>query len=111
MCRQLYQDGVLEVYVKGYGKRVGLINCPYFLVSLTGNNYLAQDINAEMVILYSINSSKEVVLSFRSIPGFDCSIYAKAEGGGGHKNAAGATVTMERFMELLNSGKDTNNEP
>lgn len=55
-------------------------------------------------LMYFITEDDDVVLSMRSMDGLpDVSIAAKALGGGGHRNAAGAKITLEDLPLLLDS--------
>ena len=56
----------------------------------------------ETVCLYRI-SGDEVSMSFRGIEGSSPSSVELAEilGGGGHKNAAGAAVTLKEFLKMI----------
>lgn len=54
------------------------------------------------ILMYSIEAPDRVRLSFRSVNlDFDVSAIAQQFGGGGHKNAAGATISFERFKQLV----------
>lgn len=52
--------------------------------------------------LYFILSDSSVVLSFRSLEHLeDVSVIAKCLKGGGHRNSAGATVSLDKLSEIL----------
>jgi bifunctional oligoribonuclease and PAP phosphatase NrnA len=56
-------------------------------------SFLNQVNEAMVAAVFKEQHNNRVELSFRSKPGFDVSVVAFALGGGGHKQAAGATVT------------------
>jgi oligoribonuclease NrnB/cAMP/cGMP phosphodiesterase (DHH superfamily) len=45
-----------------------------------------------------------VRLSFRSTGDYDCTVLASKFGGGGHLNAAGARISVERLAAIINGG-------
>ena len=52
--------------------------------------------------LYFILPDSSVVLSFRSLDHLeDVSVIAKCLKGGGHRNSAGATVSLDKLSEIL----------
>jgi oligoribonuclease NrnB/cAMP/cGMP phosphodiesterase (DHH superfamily) len=53
-------------------------------------------------LMYFITDDLKVVLSFRSLDTLcDASVYAKKFGGGGHRNACGATTDLDTLQKLL----------
>lgn len=85
------------------GHRCALLNTTE-LTSEIGN-HLCQELVIDFAIMYFVHASGDVVFSFRSLQqgGTDVSALAKALGGGGHKNAAGARVVKEAGFKLLSS--------
>lgn len=80
------------------GVSVPAINGPAFLASELGNK-LAQ--GEPFAAIWSA-SPKEMFWSLRSTDqGMDVSQIAKAYGGGGHRNAAGFSVPIERLSEFM----------
>ncbi len=80
------------------GVSVPAINGPAFLASELGNK-LAQ--GEPFAAIWSA-SPKEMFWSLRSTDaGLDVSAIAKMYGGGGHRNAAGFSVPIERYSEFL----------
>jgi len=57
--------------------------------------------NAKFSLTWHRTSGDEVKLSFRSIGDFDVSIVAESFGGGGHKNASGALISVNEFEECI----------
>lgn len=62
---------------------------------------LSDTLKVDFAVVYCITSNNDVLLSFRSIDEFDVSTLSKKFGGGGHKNAAGAMVSLETLMKIL----------
>lgn len=84
------------VYVKA-----GVINSPE-LGSEIGNMICKDEtLDADFAIVYSITKDNDVLLSFRSEGDFDVSRIAKAFGGGGHKNSAGARTDLENLLSII----------
>lgn len=88
------------------GVRVPCLNVPYTLASDAGNSMCqATGDKPQFAACFFINGNDEAVFSLRSLDeGQDVSEIAKLYGGGGHKNAAGFKVTMDRvhrdYVEL-----------
>lgn len=78
---------------------VPFVNAPYFLASRFGN-HLARKYPSELACIYSIKNDGKVILSFRSTNG-RARKYAQDFGGGGHDNAAGAEISMEVFLDIM----------
>lgn len=77
------------------GYTYALVNCtssPNFLINKFENK--------DMMITWSVGSEEKVKMNFRSHKGGKCDVseLASALGGGGHENAAGATVDMNDFV-------------
>lgn len=74
-------------------------------VGLVG--FLIKVSEAMIAVVFKETSENKVQLSFRSKPGFDVSSVAFSLGGGGHKQASGATIegpmeaAMQRVLPLL----------
>lgn len=79
-----------------------IVNCTHAISEVGEAAYLS-DPDVDVAVLYFINQSGEVKVSFRSSQkkDFDCSELAKRFGGGGHKNAAGASMDREKFFQLF----------
>ena len=71
-----------------------VVNCTAN-ISEVGEALLKEYPTAQFSASYFDDSKGNRIWSFRSREDFDCSVIAKAFGGGGHKNAAGATVKIE----------------
>lgn len=78
---------------------IACVNAPYFLASRLGNR-LAKTHESGCACVYSIMNDGKVLLSFRSING-KAEQYAKFFGGGGHENAAGASVSFGHLHEII----------
>ena len=59
-------------------------------------NYMLSITGVELGMLFVELSSGEVKVSFRSRDRVDCTRIAAQFGGGGHRQAAGVTLTMDR---------------
>lgn len=64
-------------------------------------NIAAERSDTQKACIYRIMSDRTVILNFRSINNVDVSEIAEALGGGGHRMAAGAKVTIDYFQSLL----------
>ena len=79
-------------------KIVGLAcNCPSHLTSDVGHQ-LANESGSYGLCWY-VNKDNLVICSLRSNGDYDVSAIAKEFGGGGHRNAAGFTTTIQTIME------------
>lgn len=79
-------------------KIVGLAcNCPSHLTSDVGHQ-LANESGSYGLCWY-VNKDNLVICSLRSNGDYDVSAIAKEFGGGGHRNAAGFTTTIQSIME------------
>jgi nanoRNase/pAp phosphatase (c-di-AMP/oligoRNAs hydrolase) len=77
---------------------VALVNTTH-LTSEIGNA-LCKSWPIDFAVVYSISSTGEAVLSFRSVGDFDVTPFAKELGGGGHRNSAGARISIQALSEL-----------
>lgn len=117
--QQLYNEGkivqlVIEDQVQRTAKKAkyhklnnGLT---FSLVNATENvselgNYICQNTNVDFSVSYFITDEGKVVLSFRSTDEKeDVGAIAKRLGGGGHRNAAGAIVSLQHLDAIINEG-------
>ena len=77
---------------------VGLAaNCPPHLQSDVGHELANQ--SGTFGLLWSIDKDGQCKCSLRSNGGYDVSAIAKAFGGGGHRNAAGFTTSIQTLLE------------
>lgn len=81
------------------GKVYQAVNCNHALSSDTGH-YIANTIGEGVGVTYQINRDK-VTFSLRSIGENDVAAICATYGGGGHRNAAGFSVSMGHFYEML----------
>ena len=72
-------------------------NCPSHLTSDVGHQ-LANE-SGTYGLCWHVNKDNLVIGSLRSNNNYDVSAVAKVFGGGGHKNAAGFTTTIQAIME------------
>lgn len=88
-----YFDPVLKKPVTGLA-----VNAHGIAISELGNDL------AERSGTFSIvwkTDGINVIGSVRSVKDFDCSVFAKILGGGGHKNSCGFTTDLKRFLSLF----------
>jgi nanoRNase/pAp phosphatase (c-di-AMP/oligoRNAs hydrolase) len=52
-------------------------------------------------LMWSVDRQGEVKIGLRSQPGFDCIPLAESFGGGGHAQACGMRLPLQRLPELL----------
>lgn len=73
-----------------------VVNCPPWLTSMTGHTLLEKFPNADYAVLFHVDmAARSVIVSMRSTwERTDVSVIAKANGGGGHRNAAGFVIHM-----------------
>lgn len=81
------------------GYKVAITNAST-LFSEIGNK-MCSDWDVDFGITYKVNPQGLVELSLRSIGDFDVSEVAKTLGGGGHKNASGARISLETLTWWL----------
>lgn len=86
------QTGVLQGY------RTAVLNVPYLNCSEVGNE-LAK--THDVSLTYFENASGTYQFSLRSASEIDVSEIAKVFGGGGHKNAAGFQLSLEKGRETV----------
>lgn len=104
MVNQIIDSNLYFINYKNYQK-VPILNCNYKFSSNIGN-ILSTRHNTLFSIMYYIVADS-VYLSFRSVDtGVDVSIIAKELGGGGHRNASGAKISLEQFNKLFVIHKD-----
>lgn len=102
------QQMTVESYIKG---KVKVINFKGFKVGITNATDLSSEIGnaiclngnqpVDFAIVYCITKDNEVLLSLRSLEEFDTTEIAKSLGGGGHKNASGAKVSLDTLVKIL----------
>lgn len=80
---------------------IGCYNAPPDITSDLLNVYVNTVGNYTVGMAYTIGSDDMVYCSLRSVKGLDCSVIAKALGGGGHAEACGFSVPLKQFMEML----------
>lgn len=118
---ELYYEGkvlqkAVDAEVKRYVEtkvRYMLLNDKYkvSLVNTTSNiseigNYICKNKDVDFSISYFINEEGLVVLSFRSTDDLeDVGAIAKSLGGGGHRNAAGARISLSDLERLISEQK------
>jgi len=86
--------------VRGYA-----INAPGYVASDTG--HIMAEASKTFGMSYFIDHDLTVKCSLRSVADFDVSALAKTFGGGGHKNAAGFTLSIQQLKELLENGESS----
>ena len=74
-------------------------NCPPHLQSDVGHELANQ--SGTFGLLWSIDKDGQCKCSLRSNGGYDVSAIAKAFGGGGHRNAAGFTTSIQTLLEWI----------
>ena len=88
--------------VKLYGKTIGIANCNFMHASLVGHYIMDNHPKYDFAMAYRITGNG-VTLSLRSEDHKDdVSYFAQTYlGGGGHRNAAGARLSVEEFFDLI----------
>ena len=76
-----------------------MLNAPGVFHSLTGN--LLSEKCGSFALMWCVGKSGGVKIGLRSQPGFDCIALAESMGGGGHAQACGFKMDLERLPELL----------
>lgn len=74
------------------------VNSPVYPSEI--GNFLAK-LSQTYTLVWYMDDTGKVKCSLRSVPDFDVSEIAKSFGGGGHKNAAGFTCTMEAILGFI----------
>lgn len=82
-----------EPEIDGFGNKIVTCNAPYSIASELGIRIAELNPDCIAVIWHASDKDKTVKHSLRSIGSVDCTPLAKQFGGGGHKNAAGFTLT------------------
>lgn len=101
------RDKAVESKVKKY-REINIAGINLVCINLTenisevGNEFCK--LTGKPAMMYFINEDLQVVLSFRSLNELpDVSVLAKYFGGGGHRNACGATIDMIKLINILNN--------
>ena len=90
-------DGAQPVLFNG---QAGLmLNAPGVFHSLVG--HLLSEQSGTFALMWHVGKSGGVKVGLRSQPGFDCIALAESMGGGGHAQACGFKMGLERLPELL----------
>lgn len=82
--------------------KAGLLNSTNFPSEIGESIVKNPELGVDFSITYFIDKEGVVNLSFRSIGDFDVGAIAKSFGGGGHKDASGARISMEKLASWLN---------
>lgn len=96
LCVKQAMDYVRVVKWRGYD--VAVINSTH-MTSEVGNQ-LCKTLDVDFAIVWSMYPIGVVYMGFRSVGDFDVSAIAKTFGGGGHKNAAGASAPISILNEF-----------
>lgn len=83
------------------GYKCGITNSTDLASEIGNAICVDKKLNVDFAVVYCITSEDDVLLSLRSAGDFDVSEIAKKFGGGGHKNASGARVSIETLAEIL----------
>jgi oligoribonuclease NrnB/cAMP/cGMP phosphodiesterase (DHH superfamily) len=88
---------------------IPVANVPYTLGSDVGNILAKRELEAGRVPIagYYYDTPEGRNFGFRSIGDVDCSLLAKALGGGGHRNASGANKIRASVFEKFETDLDT----
>lgn len=96
-----YQDKCVEGNLSGFykgklpdGTPMWMTNCSH-LISETCNAFLQSQEDVEVCCCWFVIPRGDIVFSFRSKEGFDCSAIAKRLGGGGHPQSSGCKVKLK----------------
>jgi len=81
------------------GHRGVMLNAPGVFHSLVGN--MLSEKSGTFALMWHVGKSGGVKVGLRSQPGFDCIPLAESMGGGGHAQACGFKMGLERLPELL----------
>lgn len=99
------EGAVKNVKVLPYkGYKVGVYNTTTLVSELGHTVCHSEELGVDFSMSYFLDTDGTPILSFRSKGEFDVAKLAKELGGGGHKNAAGARVTLD-FLGQLYQGK------
>jgi oligoribonuclease NrnB/cAMP/cGMP phosphodiesterase (DHH superfamily) len=111
------RDRAVQAKVKNY-REINIAGTNLVCINLTENisevgNELCK-LTGKPAMMYFIKEDLQVILSFRSLDELpDVSLLAKYFGGGGHRNACGATIDMIKLINILNNhyfSPDTNSD-
>jgi uncharacterized protein len=81
------------------GQRGLMINAPGVFHSLIGN--MLSEKSGTFALMWNVGKDSVVKVGLRSQRGFDCIALAESMGGGGHAQACGFKMALERLPELL----------
>lgn len=92
---QLVRDALRNAYVieDAEGKKAVCVNASYTGISDVLNAALKQFSDCQMAIGWHLDVDGHIACSLRSTAPFDCSVFAKSFGGGGHAQASGFKLT------------------
>ena len=76
-----------------------MVNAPSVFHSLIGNTLSEK--SGSFALMWSAHKSGAIKVGLRSQPGFDCIPLASSMGGGGHAQACGFKMDVNRLVELL----------
>ena len=95
-------------WVDGVKYRIGAYNAPFDITSDLLSQYVLSDKNPHKIgMTFTIGSDDKVYCSMRSTKDVDCSVIARALGGGGHAQACGFILGLEDFVRILHTGNLT----
>ena len=86
------------------GQRGLMVNAPGVFHSLVGEILSKQ--SGSFALMWSVDKSGQVKAGLRSQRGFSCIALAESMGGGGHAQACGFKMALERLPELLSGSFD-----
>ena len=90
-------EGAQPVLFNGYAGL--MLNAPSVFHSLVG--HLLAEKSGTFALMWHVGKSGGVKVGLRSQPDFDCIALAESMGGGGHAQACGFKMSIERLPELL----------
>jgi len=87
------------------GRRVAIYNTTVDISDIAEALYNDKNLQLDFTLSYFFTAKLDLVMSFRSnrMTDTDVSTIARLYGGGGHRNAAGASVPYPRSLEVLKS--------
>lgn len=93
-------EKLVQLFIDKYGKNFGVIFAEKYNSEL--GNHLIKKMNLDYIIIINAQRKK---ISMRSKPEVDISTIASANGGGGHRNAAGFTTKFDfgigEFLKII----------
>ena len=97
--RQLINQVVSHGFLAAFRQWDVAVVCSPILHSEVGNRLCEMFLQADFAIVFPhpVKEGEAIKLSLRSIGDFDVSAVARLHGGGGHRNAAGCTLTAEEW--------------